>query len=157
MNDQPEVVFPRIEMTLEGMTEPTCSLSFKAEVSCPMCNPDLTYVEREPDYIPPTVPECTQNIEGTVLTNSYEDEWSVPYKFYRLTKVKLWHYGTDTSGFEVTFEAPAEYEGWEPITRTFGFEDGTTEEEVNLTYDLEEIEICVDKASGDSDQDSQDF
>ena len=142
-------------MTLEGNTEPTCSVQFRASVGCPMCEPDQTYVDRDPDYIRPTEPECSQNIEGTVLTNSYDDEWSVPFKFYRLTKVKLWHNsGTDATGFEVTYEAPDEYIGWEPITRTFGLTDGITQTETDLTYDLEEIGICVDKASGDPDADT---
>ena len=131
-----------------------CNVSFKAELFCPMCDLDTTFIDRKPDYIPPTLPECIQNVEGTVLDNSYEDEWSVPYKFYRLTKVKLWHYGTETSGFEVTFEAPPDYSYWEPITRMFGFNDGTSEEEIDLTYDLTQLDICVDKKSGDPDQDS---
>ena len=58
-NDQPELVFPTLQMTLEGNTEPTCSIQFRAEVGCPMCVPDRTYVDREPDYIRPTEPECS--------------------------------------------------------------------------------------------------
>ena len=35
------------------------------------------------------------------LTQDYE--WYVPYKFYSITKVRVWRHGIVMSGFEVTF------------------------------------------------------
>ena len=48
------------------------------------------------------------------------DTWIVPYKFYRMTRVRMWKQGEEMSGFEVTFEPPATYTGWAPYTKMFG-------------------------------------
>ena len=51
----------------------------------------------------------------------------------------------DTSGFEVTFSPPDGSEGWPTLTKMFGFTDQDEDiEEIELSNDLQEIQICVD-------------
>ena len=65
---------------------------------------------------------CSEMIEGGVNDNPETFSWSVPYRYYMLTKVKMWKSGGATSGFEVTYTAPENFVGWEPIVQMFGTE-----------------------------------
>lgn len=99
---------------------------------------------KDPPTLDYTIPVCSQNIEGHVQTNPENDMWYVEHRFYRLTSVKLWSDNLYTSGFEVTYEAPESFTGWEPITRMFG-NDAATEEPytINLENDLWGVELCA--------------
>ena len=54
------------------------------------------------------------------LTQDYE--WYVPYKFYSITKARVWRHGSVMSGFEVTFSPDGKLKGYEDITHMFGSE-----------------------------------
>ena len=87
------------------------------------------YAAKVPTTLPLTVPEELTMYNGKVLTNPYDDTWTVPYQHYMLTKVEMWKNGVNTSGFEVTFEPypPSEFSGWQAETHMFGFTDQTSE------------------------------
>ena len=62
-------------------------------------------------YLPPTLelvePTCSEYYEGDFdEDSSWEEVWLVPFKFYRLTKIKMWLWSESTSGFEVTYNVP---------------------------------------------------
>ena len=52
----------------------------------------------------------------------YEEEtWVVPYKFYSLSKLRVWKEQMNKiSGLEVVFEAPSNFTGYPPIEHMFG-------------------------------------
>lgn len=89
----------------------------------------------DPTELPVTVPIELDGLIGTENGRITDDIWSVPYKFYSLTKVRLWkgNYSNKypVSGFEVTYES--ELEGYPPMSHLFGTTIRNTYfEEVNL-------------------------
>ncbi len=48
------------------------------------------------------------------------ETYSVPYKFYRLTKLRVWRSTSVIVGFETIWTVPDSYTGYAPITRMFG-------------------------------------
>ena len=60
-------------------------------------------------------------LNGLVIKPFEEDTWVVPYKFYSLSKLKVWkQHQEKVSGFEVVYEVPANFYGYPPITHMFG-------------------------------------
>ena len=48
------------------------------------------------------------------------DSFYVGSKFYRLTKIKVYRSETEMSGFELIYEVPGDFTGYEPISHLFG-------------------------------------
>ena len=74
-----------------------------------------------------------------MLNNPEDDIWWVPYRYYRLTKIKMYKNSANTSGFEVTYEPPDtdEFVNWPTETRLFGYDSETIEEEeIEFEFDL---------------------
>ena len=76
-----------------------------------------------------------------------------------LTKVKMWKTNGATSGFEVTYTAPKDFVGWDPIVQKFGTEgnDHYKAEEITLEKDLQALEICLDDLSSSPHDDFEGF
>ena len=72
---------------------------------------------------------CQGNYEGTIGFGAeyWSDIWYVPYRFYRLTKVELYHWDDSVSGFTVTYNVPDDddFENWPELTHHFGYQNGT--------------------------------
>ena len=84
---------------------------------------------------------CQEYYEGTIGddSESWEDIWHVPFRFYRLTKVELWRWEDNTSGFTVTFNVPDDdnFENWPELTHHFGYQNGTGSYVQTLDKDLQ--------------------
>ena len=83
---------------------------------------------REDWYLPPTLDpvdsDCSENFEGSFdEESSYEEVWQVPFRFYRLTKIKMWLWPDNTSGFTVTYNVPDDitFENWPELSHHFGY------------------------------------
>ena len=98
---------------------------------------DCTSTTTEPQDPEPqdiqTVPINVGGLLGTEYVDragsfpTQDHEWYVPYKFYSLTKVRVWRHSNVMSGFEVTFSPDPDFlKGYEDITHMFGSE-GLTE------------------------------
>lgn len=122
---------------------------------------------------PPTLPP-TNSVEmpmiygheveegkGSCNCNVATDQtpWVVPYKFYRLSKVKMWlENDSNAYGFEATFSAPAEFVGWADITHMFGFTDNSAViQEIWLNSEVVSMEICHPNTSSSDTDDFEGF
>ena len=129
-----------ITVTLDSDSSITASKTIWVELYKSAHGPDVSTEDREPDFIASSEGECLTNIQGTVLTNAEVNKWNVERQFYRLSKVKIWYSGIDTSGFEVTYSPPDDYTGWQELLNMFGNNDqGFPTEEIELDEDLQEI------------------
>ena len=78
-----------------------------------------------------------------------DDDWVVPRKFYRLSKVKMWKNNANTRGFEVTFSVPVEFTGWADETHMYGFPTETSAlEEIPIDTEVVSMEICAWNGGG---------
>ncbi len=99
---------------------------------------------KTPTSIPPTNPVELEMRTGGEFGTITDDVWYVPYQHYKLTKVRLWQNGANTSGFEVTFSPPASYIGWSEETHLFGFNTHPTLSEITFSDEITDVETCVD-------------
>ena len=58
--------------------------------------------------------------EGVIIDPIEEDTWVVPYKFYSLSKIRVFTNEDVMTGFEVVYEVPDSFRGYEPISHLFG-------------------------------------
>ena len=71
--------------------------------------------------LPATEPlELTTGITGVTIDPLTFDNWVVPYKFYSLSKIRFYKSNDEISGFEVVYEAPDTFTGYEPISHLYG-------------------------------------
>ena len=69
------------------------------------------------------MPICSEMVEGSIGTNPETETWYIPHRYYRLTSVKMYKNSANTSGFEVTYSPPDEFDGWETQSHLFGYTD----------------------------------
>ena len=63
--------------------------------------------------------------------------WSVPYKFYRLSRLRVWPTEKGIQGFEVTYTVPDDFTGYEPLVQMFGSSIDVSEfESIDITDEL---------------------
>ena len=161
--DQPDEA--EITVQIKILEEAPTTHTFNAKIKCRAHKPCDVYRKRD-WYVPSTLPEVNSKvldyISGTTSTDneSWEDIWYVPFRFYRLTKMRLWTWKDSTSGFEVTYSIPDDetrrYMNWPEQVYTFGYKDGTEEPiEALFDKDFKEIQVCVDKSN--SQEENRDF
>ena len=71
----------------------------------------------------PSNPNLQTLFSGTEYTGTISDNWSVPYKGYKLKKVTMWKNTVNTSGFEVTYVPPGTTSGWPIDPHPLGLPD----------------------------------
>ena len=59
-------------------------------------------------------------VEGQEYGEIEEKFFSVPYKFYQLTKLRIWSSEKAIIGFDATFTVPDTFTGYAPYTYMFG-------------------------------------
>ena len=125
---------------------------------------DQSSVKKNIDPLEITVPINVGGLTATAFEDAAGDhpleefEWTVEYKYYRLTKVRVWCSGNVMSGFEVTFspetKGRASLTGYNEITQMFG-STGLLEwtepfKELSFTEDFDYIKVIKDiDANGD--------
>ena len=79
-----------------------------------------------------------EEFEGVSGANPATDEWYVPYRFYRLMSMTLFHNGSKTSGFSVTFSPypDDEFIGWTSYEYLFGSDSLSTDLDVTFERDF---------------------
>ena len=94
-------------------------------------------------------------IYGPEYGTVYEDEWSVPYKFYKLTKFSAFLTSTNDKirGFRLEFtpDSNIAVSGWSTITRYFGVGPGNyVQKDLDLSSfeDVSEVSFCVTQEAG---------
>ena len=133
--DQPEEADITVDLSILGGA--TTSHTFKASIICRPHRPCDLWRKRD-WYVPSTLPLINYQeesyISGTVVnptSESWEDIWYVPFRFYRLTKIQLFSWTDSASGFEVTYSTPDDgtgrFKNWPDQVHTFGTRDGTDE------------------------------
>ena len=81
--------------------------------------------------------------------DTYNKIWTVPYKGYKLTKIKMWKSSTTMSGFEVTYSALSNYSGWSDYTKRFGCTVLTSAlQEITFTEEITKVNVCVNTNEG---------
>ena len=103
---------------------------------------------RSPSTLPPTMQVELTMLSGDEQGLIVDDIWYVPFKNYRLSKVKMWKNVQYTSGFEVTFSPPSTYTDWPDLTHMFGFTDLIDEySEITIASDIIKVSVCVDNSN----------
>ena len=103
--------------SLDVVTEPASRFITRVETDC------TNYAAAKTPFasLPATVAkEFSMTHEGVIIDPIEEDNWVVPYKFYSLTKIRVYKSDAAMSGFEVVYEAPDSFTGYEPISHLFG-------------------------------------
>ena len=137
--DEEDVDFPRLIVRLTAYdVKATCR--FKTELFCPedaTCGNESKFGDNQnPEELPETDPVCDDedalSFDGFEETMPYTLEYSIPFRFYRLRRVKIFRYEDRTTGFVATYSAPTDFFGWPNIRKTFGKKDGPIVEVVKL-------------------------
>ena len=140
-DDEPITITVTLTASLVDYQVPSTDIELELSLVCPQdstCGSELSS-SKDPESLQTTDADCNQWFEGALLENSYLQTYEVPYRYYRLSKVEMWHYGTDISGFRMTFEVPDDFIGWLPYTLMFGFQDGPNTAELDIDRELQEL------------------
>ena len=141
-------MFPKLKVSLQNYNLVPRRDQFTIELYCgegDVCGIDEDFGD---DLYPATLesidpPFCTNNSPDWIVgydpedvTERFNRNWNVPYRFYRLGRVRLWRYQDTTTGFRLIYFPPDSFRGWPKISRTFGSTAGDIYEQVALDKDL---------------------
>ena len=88
-------------------------------------------------------------VTGEEFGDVEESIFSVPYKFYTLTRLRVWVSTKAILGFEATFSAPDNFTGYAPYTHMFGTITTPIEGyfDLNISEEIREVQLNFDASA----------
>ena len=110
------------------LNEATTTHEFEVSLTCKW-GTECHLPTKDDWYLPPTLDivqsDCSEYYQDSIYTDetSWEEVWQVPFRYYRLTGMKMWLGQHKPTGFEVSYNVPDDenFENWPDLTHQFGY------------------------------------